>query len=628
MRRLAYLFTLPFLALLPFFAPAAKAQGTFTAASCNRSDVNAVINGPTHTAVNGDVIQIPAGSCTWTTGITVPQNVGISIIGNGTPNSTPNTMGANSSCNATVITDRLSSGHLITMSPQFGNSSSRISCFEVLTFTPYSGYGSPISVSGSCTSGGCPNLRIDNLTVPTGGMCSVSDSTFAGVANMFGVADHNSVGDTSANCNGVDLINVGHGNWLGVGSWGDNSWASPDTFGTAQQFYLENNVFNNAFGTDADAYGPNVGGGRFTCRFNTFQNVTGATACTNHGTDTIGRTRGGRQMEFYGNSITSCAGGACNAVAGSRSGAVLIFENTFTGQFVNSYLAVDTKRRWATDSWGPCDGSSAWDINDGTTYYSGTIASITGSWTISASGSPGWPTNQWNVNGNPYSFHDVTKGWGYEIASSTSNTFTTGSNGGGSGNGSPGINDSYTILRASVCVDQVGRGAGLRVEGGDGTASTDGFLTPRLASTGSPGSVNNALDPMYEFANSGSPAHQEIGSDSRAIIANRDFYAQNIGQSSQTSATSPFNGTSGTGYGALANRPTTCTPGVGYWATDQGNWNESGSGGQGQLFICTGLNTWTNTYTPYTYPHPLIAGGTSGSGGTPNPPSNLGATVE
>ena len=36
----------------------------------------------------------------------------------------------------------------------------------------------------------------------------------------------------------------------------------------------------------------------------------------------------------------------------------------------------------------------------------------------------------------------------------------------------------------------------------------------------------------------------------------------------------------------LANRPAICTPGVGYWATDQGNWNQSGNGGQGQLFVC------------------------------------------
>src|SRR4051812_7606799 len=43
------------------FAVVPARAATFTAASCNRADVNAVINGPTHTAVNGDVIQIPAG---------------------------------------------------------------------------------------------------------------------------------------------------------------------------------------------------------------------------------------------------------------------------------------------------------------------------------------------------------------------------------------------------------------------------------------------------------------------------------------------------------------------------------------------------------------------------------------
>ena len=55
------------------------AQGNYTCL-CNSSDY-AVINGPTHTAVDGDVINIPAGTCTWSQGI--PVSVGISIIGAG-----------------------------------------------------------------------------------------------------------------------------------------------------------------------------------------------------------------------------------------------------------------------------------------------------------------------------------------------------------------------------------------------------------------------------------------------------------------------------------------------------------------------------------------------------------------
>src|SRR5271156_1020874 len=92
------LFVTWLLLILPF---AVHSQGTFTAASCNQSDVNAVINGPTHTAVNGDKIIIPAGTCTWTTGVTI-SGVGIDITGTGTPNTGAGTTGAGTS-NTTLI---------------------------------------------------------------------------------------------------------------------------------------------------------------------------------------------------------------------------------------------------------------------------------------------------------------------------------------------------------------------------------------------------------------------------------------------------------------------------------------------------------------------------------------------
>src|SRR5208282_1084888 len=69
-------------------------------------------------------------------------------------------------------------------------------------------------------------------------------------------------------------------------------------------------------------------------------------------------------------------------------------------------------------------------------------------------------------------------------------------------------------------------------------------------------------------------------------------------------------------------RPTTCTAGVGYYATDQRSWNQSGNSfGQGQLFVCGTGNTWQAHYTPYCYPHPLVSGsscsGGAMDGGTP-----------
>lgn len=87
--------------------------------------------------------------------------------------------------------------------------------------------------------------------------------------------------------------------------------------------------------------------------------------------------------------------------------------------------------------------------------------------------------------------------------------------------------------------------------------------------------------------------------------ANRDYFVA-VSANAQTSATSPFNGTTGMGFGTLANRPTTCTAsaepgsGVGYFATDDG--------AQGTLYRCSATNTWTVQYTPYQYPHPLVSG--------------------
>ena len=94
---------LALVAIVLFGAPLCHAQGTYTAQTCSEADVNAVINGPTHTAVNGDTIIIPTtGSpCTWTSGITI-NGVGIDITGTGTPHTGGGTVGAGTP-NTTLI---------------------------------------------------------------------------------------------------------------------------------------------------------------------------------------------------------------------------------------------------------------------------------------------------------------------------------------------------------------------------------------------------------------------------------------------------------------------------------------------------------------------------------------------
>jgi len=73
-----------------------------------------------------------------------------------------------------------------------------------------------------------------------------------------------------------------------------------------------------------------------------------------------------------------------------------------------------------------------------------------------------------------------------------------------------------------------------------------------------------------------------------------------------------FDGTSGCGCGTLGNRPATCTTGVGYWATDQSCTDLTNFVGRqptttisGTFYRCPATNTWTEYYTPETYPHPL-----------------------
>lgn len=74
-----------------------------------------------------------------------------------------------------------------------------------------------------------------------------------------------------------------------------------------------------------------------------------------------------------------------------------------------------------------------------------------------------------------------------------------------------------------------------------------------------------------------------------------------------------FSGAAGIGCGRLIDRPTKCTEGVGYWATNQSCHEvPSGTYGvapseplSGTLYVCGSNNTWNNYFTPYTYPHPL-----------------------
>ena len=600
------------------FSLTVGAPGPITALTCNQPDVNAVINGPTHTAIDGDTINIPAGNCTWTTGIVVPSGIGISIIGAGAA--------------STTIIDNYAvlPRPLFFFQPVFGSSVSRVSG---MTLSPMSGLAAnslfaPVAAQGTCTAAGCPNVRIDNLVFPGspdwGGLTRPS-GTMMVVDNVFGVIDHNSL--TQAAGNPMEFVNANLSAFLGVGQYGDNSWASPTNWGSSQALFIENNTLSQ-IGTSSvmpltesegstvgntGAIGPTAGGFRAVCRFNTLVGLRNV--CVNHGTESNGRSRGGRSIEFYDNSVTClnntyrCFTSFMQQGVGARSGSVMMAANNWNwipGTGLNNFAGIVVYR--ATKSflpWGPCDGTSNYDLNDPTVYYSDTIGGVSGTnpYTIAVSGTPNWTTGQWTATGSnagqPFSIHDSTINDGIEINANGSNTLSTVN----AFSSIPfAVGDSIQIRRAFQCLDQSSRSGGSLFSG-----------NPAVPDNTSGTFVYQTLDPVYEAADTatGGLSFGPVTSGTARMVANRDFFAE-VSQSAQTSPTSPFNGTVGTGYGVLANRPTTCTPGnatgapgVGYWATDQGSWNTSGSGGQGQLYVCSALNTWTLYYTPYTYPHPL-----------------------
>lgn len=118
------------------------------------------------------------------------------------------------------------------------------------------------------------------------------------------------------------------------------------------------------------------------------------------------------------------------------------------------------------------------------------------------------------------------------------------------------------------------------------------------------GSSNMALDPAYIWGNENPPMN--VGVDevtASTIVEGRDFYSDDGGN---------------VGVGTIASRPSTCTTGTAYWATDEGgNWNSTGGGANdGRLYKCTATNTWTLYYTPATYPHTLQGAGGGGSSGS------------
>lgn len=342
---------------------------------------------------------------------------------------------------------------------------------------------------------------------------------------------------------------------LPYGTGGTYRFIEDDDLGTKKAVYVEDNLFVGSSGGVVNAKNQADGrnGSRYVYRFNTFQ--TGRVEA--HGVQGIHRAV--RMSQFLFNDFTGPSSGTC----------------------VLRYF-----------------------------FLRGGVTVIIGNRTDGNDGCTGRPVNL-----------DVAR----SHQADTDGDFASQIPGvGGPCDGDAWVDENQLGQEGWACLDQPGVGKDSTQQQLTGAQSTWAWTTTARNTY-----VTQARVPWILINNISTKTNADIGWDwncvgfaasctrqsTKLILGNRDIYTS-AGNTAQTSATSPFDGTSGTGWGVIARRPTTCTAGVYYFSTDEGSWNQSTSnvrgvqvnGADGLVYKCISPNTWTLHLTPYQYPHPLRAG--------------------
>jgi len=538
------------LLLLLLFAVPAFGQTTYVADSCSYADVKAKVD----LTVAGDTVTIPACTQTnWTSKL----NIGCITL-EGTGDAVGEAAGAGTH---TVIGDDAGiNTPLIAASCNTPNKF-RLRNIETVGVgaTHFSGV---VTLSGTAS-----NIRVDHMrftSMRSKGIKFGNDSALQGIIdnNLF-------------NFSGKIGIEVHHGGFGGATN-GDGSWSTASDFSGDLSDYIV--IEDNTFDDSGTAVGPGAidmfDGSRVIFRYNTLNDLTG------HGTDSSGRRRGQRIAIIHNNTFVPLSTNHDSAII-YRGGTGLNYSNIFqkTGSLYYKNNPIKLQNFRDNDSFatfGVCAGYGNYDQNDAGNPFvtgaatagsvAGTLEDTTKDFTTACSGG--------NCGTGDYSIRNVTQGWGAAISSVTATTATNvGSAFGQSRAWSPG--DSYEILKAYPCIDQVGRGAGDAISG-----------TPPTPT----GWVNEVLEPVYSFddTNENNSSAKEARAATIHINSARDFLNEVSG----------FDGTSGVGVGTIAARSATCTlvaagdALVGYWATDEK-----------KFYRCTATDTWTLYYTEAVYPY-------------------------
>ena len=332
------------------FSPLSASAATINAASCSQTDVQAALNA----ATAGATVNIPAGTCTWTTPVSIYPAIApnVSVIGQTTCTGAGQTL---SCTDKTIIIDSINrssgdpAGLNITL-PTTGT-------FRLSGITWRSGGSNSYSDNGILRLGPdgnySPVARLDHM--------HFDNVRYVGWAtsNVSGVADHirydmvSGTADNSTRPMGIDQDNT--------------RWNQATNFGTQSSwFYVEDSYFSNGIANDCFSSGKQV------YRYNYMTN----SGLQQHGTGHAGSNRGCRAMEVYGNNINGGATSHTTAF-GYYSGPMVMFGNSVgSGTFNSAYQLTSTRSSNYTYSQGPTPGdhgycgsafngtASQWDGNN------------------------------------------------------------------------------------------------------------------------------------------------------------------------------------------------------------------------------------------------------------------------
>ena len=480
------IWTLLCLLLLTSFYPVKAA--IINANSTSFIDVSNAISKASY----GDTVQIPAGTSTWSNGVYV---TGITLSGAGIDN--------------TVILDNmpnLSVARMISIIT-VANSLSRVTGITLRGgLNPNENFKGKLECSATLAAK--TSFRVDHCSFEN----LNGDNIFVDGANFSAVIDHDIFILGLVNAGGV-TTGTGITQWgdSATDGYGDASWASPPTYGTANTLYIEDNFFTNTVPNSSscaayDAYT----GARSVFRYNTVYNTFWA----DHGNDTSQRYRGTRQFEIYNNTFTDNQ--SFVTAMDFRSGTGVVFSNTVNGY--NLFDTIENYRNVQGNYFGGVTGFNSWDSNSPISYFSGTHTGPNDSPFLQVSGSP-WTVNQWAG----YTVNDTNTGRFCLIQGNTTNQLImTAPKDLGPMNFNNG--DGFVIYYCYPALDQVGRGSGdLLVDVGNWPN-----VSTINAATGTSSWPRQILEPLYSWGNTLNGSVAGITSGYANIQEGRDIYQNAI----------------------------------------------------------------------------------------------------